>query len=109
MSGNDKSVSDSLKTSNGSVDDPVSAGPTRPNPTAERLDEQLHSKLQPSPPIQRRNASEIMSYLAPIAIMILVLSPVLIPLVITGAHAIANWRWKPEPTSLTDHRAPAPA
>lgn len=36
-----------------------------------------------------------MSYLTPIAIMILVLSPVLVPLVITGAHAIANWRREP--------------
>ena len=33
-----------------------------------------------------------MSYFTPIAIMILVVSPVLIPLVITGAHAIGNWR-----------------
>ena len=31
-----------------------------------------------------------MSYFTPIAIMILVVSPVLIPLVITGAHAIGN-------------------
>jgi hypothetical protein len=33
-----------------------------------------------------------MSYFTPIAIMILVLSPVLVPLVITGAHAIGNLR-----------------
>ena len=50
-----------------------------------------------------------MSYFTPIAIMILVLSPVLVPLVITGFHAIANWRQQPEPTSLSDHRAPVPA
>ena len=37
-----------------------------------------------------------MSYFTPIAIMILVISPVLIPLVITGAHAIGNWRRQPE-------------
>ena len=37
-----------------------------------------------------------MSYFTPIAIMILVVSPVLIPLVITGAHAIGNLRRQPE-------------
>ena len=50
-----------------------------------------------------------MSYFIPIAIMILVLSPVLVPLVITGAHAIRNWRLTPEPTSSRDHRASVPA
>jgi hypothetical protein len=50
-----------------------------------------------------------MSYFTPIAIMILVLSPVLVPLVITGAHAIRNWRLTPEPTSSRDHRTPVPA
>jgi hypothetical protein len=38
-----------------------------------------------------------MSYLTPIAIMILVLSPALVPLVITGAHTVGTWRRKPEP------------
>ena len=37
-----------------------------------------------------------MSYFTPIAIMILVLFPVLVPLVITGAHTIGNWRRRPE-------------
>ncbi len=37
-----------------------------------------------------------MSFFTPIAIMILVLSPVLVPLVITGFHAILNWRQRPE-------------
>ena len=37
-----------------------------------------------------------MSYFTPIAIMILVLSPVLVPMVITGVHAIANWRGRPK-------------
>ena len=37
-----------------------------------------------------------MSYFTPIAIMILGLSPVLVPLVITGAHTIGNWRRRPE-------------
>jgi hypothetical protein len=40
--------------------------------------------------------AETMSYFTPIAIMILVVSPVLIPLVITGVHAISNWRRQPE-------------
>ena len=40
--------------------------------------------------------SETISYSTPIAIMILVVSPVLIPLVITGAHAIGNSRRQPE-------------
>jgi hypothetical protein len=40
--------------------------------------------------------AKTMSYFTPIAIMILVLSPVLVPLVITGFHAIANWRQQPE-------------
>ena len=53
--------------------------------------------------------AKAMSYFTPIAIMILVVSPVLIPLVITVAHAIGNWRRQPEPTSLSDHRAPVPA
>jgi hypothetical protein len=43
VSGNDKSMSESVKTSEGTVDDPVSAGPTHPNSTAERLDEHIHS------------------------------------------------------------------
>ena len=38
-----------------------------------------------------------MSYFTAIALMILVMSPVLVPLVITGAHAIVNWRRRPEP------------
>jgi len=43
VSGNDKSMSESVKTSDGTVDDPVSAGPTHPSSTAERLDEHIHS------------------------------------------------------------------
>jgi len=37
------------------------------------------------------------SYLTLIAITILVLSPVLVPLAITGAHTVGDWRRKPEP------------
>lgn len=40
-----------------------------------------------------------MSNFAPFAIMILVLSPVLLPLVITGSHAVGNWRRKADPTT----------
>ena len=50
-----------------------------------------------------------MSYFTAIAIMILVLSPVLVPLVITGAHAIGNWRRKSEPTSFESAALPCPA
>ena len=35
-----------------------------------------------------------MTYLNVIALTLLVVSPVLVPLVITGVHAIANWRQK---------------
>jgi hypothetical protein len=36
-----------------------------------------------------------MTYFTAIALMIFVITPVLVPLVITGAHAIANWRRTP--------------
>jgi hypothetical protein len=42
------------------------------------------------PLIKRRNSSETMTYFTLVALMMLVLSPVLIPLVITGAHTIGN-------------------
>jgi hypothetical protein len=48
VSGNDKNVSELVKTHDGSVDDPVSKGSTHPNPTAERLDEQIHSRFEPT-------------------------------------------------------------
>jgi hypothetical protein len=41
-------MSESVKTRDGTVDDPVSAGPNHPNPTAERLDEQIHSRFEPT-------------------------------------------------------------
>jgi hypothetical protein len=97
VSRNDKNLSESVKTGDGTVDDPVSAGSPHPNPTAERLDEQFHTRFQPTA-ITRENASETMSsYLTLIAIIILVLSPVLVPLAITGAHTVGDWRRKPEP------------
>jgi hypothetical protein len=33
-----------------------------------------------------------MSYVGPFAILIIVLSPLLVPVTVTGVHAIANWR-----------------
>jgi hypothetical protein len=35
-----------------------------------------------------------MTYLTLVALMLLVVSPVLVPLLITGVHAIGNWRRK---------------
>ena len=50
-----------------------------------------------------------MDYFISIAILILVLSPMLVPLVITGFHTIADRRRKTAPTPLSDRRAPVPA
>ncbi len=50
-----------------------------------------------------------MDYFTGIAMLILVLSPVLVPLVISGFHAVGAWqRKKPEP-SAPGHRTPLPA
>jgi hypothetical protein len=38
-----------------------------------------------------------MTYFPAIALMIFVVSPVLVPLVITGVRAFLNWRPTPEP------------
>jgi hypothetical protein len=38
-----------------------------------------------------------MTYLTLVALMLLVVSPVLVPLVVTGVHAIGNWRRKYKP------------
>jgi hypothetical protein len=100
-------MSGSVKTSDGTVDDPVLRDElVRFDGRASRRTYSF--TFQPSR-FKRRNASETMSYFTPIAIMILVLSPVLVPLVITGVHAIRNWRLTPEPTSSRDHRAPVRA
>jgi hypothetical protein len=53
--------------------------------------EQVHTDLQPTR-FLRRNVKETMTYLTLVALMMLVLSPVLVPLVITGVHAIGNLR-----------------
>ena len=49
-----------------------------------------------------------MNYFTAIAIMMLVVSPVLIPLAITGAHAIGDWRRQPkrsQPVIIPERRA----
>jgi hypothetical protein len=93
VSGNDKSLSESVKTGDDTLDDPVSTGFS--SESDGRGSQRTNS--QPTA-IKRRNASETMSaYLTLIAIIILVLSPVLVPLAITGAHTVGDWRRKPEP------------
>ncbi|MBY0289251.1 MAG: hypothetical protein K2X52_19240 [Mycobacteriaceae bacterium] len=64
--------------------------------------------LPPEPLIERRNASELMDYFTGIAMLILVLSPVLLPLVITGFHTLGTWRQK-SASSVLGHRTPGPA
>ena len=64
---------------------------------AERLDEQIHTRFQPTA-TKRRNASETMSsYLTLIAFMMFTISPVLVPLIITVVHTIGDLRGKPAP------------
>ncbi len=48
-----------------------------------------------------------MDYVTGIAMLILVLSPVLVPLVISGFHIVGTWRRKPEPSAL-GRRTPVP-
>ena len=48
VSGIDKSVSETVKTREGTVDDPCFCETPHPESMAERLDEQLHSKIQRS-------------------------------------------------------------
>jgi hypothetical protein len=74
-----------IKTGDGTVDHPCLYGTSHPNYLG-RTD----SYQSTDPLIKRRNSSETMTYLTLIALMMLVLSPVLIPLVITGAHTIGN-------------------
>ena len=47
------------------------------------------------------------SYLTLIAFMIFVMSPVLVPLVITGAHTIGDWR-QPRRSGRTSTQSAAP-
>jgi hypothetical protein len=36
-----------------------------------------------------------MSYLPGVSVLLIVIAPVLVPLFITGAHTVANWRRRP--------------
>jgi hypothetical protein len=74
-----------VKTRDGTVDDPCLYGTCHPN----RLDS-TGSYQSNRPAYQAENSSETMTYFTLVALMMLVLSPVLIPLVITGAHTIGN-------------------
>jgi hypothetical protein len=38
-----------------------------------------------------------MSYIGPVAVLIIVLSPLLVPVAVSAAHAVANWRLTYEP------------
>jgi hypothetical protein len=51
-----------------------------------------------------------MSYLPGIAIVLMVVSPVLVPLVITGGHLIAIWwrKYRPSPSTILLKLAPSP-
>jgi hypothetical protein len=87
MAANDKSMAGTVKTRDGTVDDPFVVR----DYTSDCLDRTSHTN--PNHPLtERRNSSETMTYLTLVAIMMFVLSPVLIPLVITGVHAIRNLR-----------------
>ena len=46
-------------------------------------------------PLLAQKCEPIMTYMTLAAFMLLCLSPVLLPLVVTVAHAIGNWRPKP--------------
>jgi hypothetical protein len=97
MSEKDKNVSESVKTAGGTIEDPFSTRPPHPNPKAERLDEQIHTRFQPTA-TKWRNASETMSsYLTLIAFMLFTISPVLVPLMISAIHNISDLRRKPAP------------
>jgi hypothetical protein len=81
-------MAETVKTRDGTVDDPLfCTGPLiRIVSTA-----QIHTNPT-DPLIKRRNSSETMTYLTLIALMMFVLSPVLVPLVITAVHTIGDLR-----------------
>jgi hypothetical protein len=77
-----------VKTRDGIVNDPF--GGTGPHI---RMVSTASVHTDPNHPlVKRRNSSETMTYLTLVALMMLVLSPVLVPLVITGFHTIAGFR-----------------
>ena len=99
MSGIDKSVSEHVKTRDGAIDDPVSRDP-QPNSTAERLET---NELKFPRSVARLGAQQVSqhsaftkkeenmsSYLTLIGLLLLVMSPVLVPLLISGTHAMTD-------------------
>jgi hypothetical protein len=88
LSGNDKNMSENVKTRDGTVDDPVSAGPFIRIPRAERISTTRFTKINRS--ALRRKLSTPMFSIA--IFLLMVMSPVLIPAAITAFHAIARQR-----------------
>ena len=87
MSGNDKTVSGNGKTRDGTIGDPVSAGPVIRMPRAERIFPRLASRKETDPPWRRKLSTPMFS----IAIVLLIiLFPVLIPAAVTAVHTIAE-------------------
>jgi hypothetical protein len=79
-------MAETVKTRDGTVDDPLfvrdlSSELSRPH---------IFIPIQTARLSSGENSSETMTYLTLVALMMLVLSPVLVPLVITGVHTIAN-------------------
>ena len=80
-------MAETVKTRDGSVDDPLFGRDLiRIVSTA-----QIHANPN-DPLVKRRNSSETMTYLTLVALMMFVLSPVLVPLVITAVHTIGDLR-----------------
>ena len=86
MSGNGKNVSGNGKTRDGTVVDPVSAGPIIRMPRAgEFFHDSLHKFTDPP---WRRKLSTLMFSIA--IILLIILFPVLIPAAVAAIHAIAE-------------------
>jgi hypothetical protein len=80
-------MAETVKTRDGTVDDPLFGRDfIRIVSTA-----QIHTDPN-DPLIKRRNSSQTMTYLTLVALMMFVLSPVLVPLVITAVHTIGDLR-----------------
>jgi hypothetical protein len=87
VSAKDKSMAETVKTRDGTMDDPCLYGTSHP-----KCLDRTESYQSNRPAYQARNSSETMTYLTLVALMMFVLSPVLVPLVITGVHTIGNLR-----------------
>jgi hypothetical protein len=80
-------MAETVKTRDGTVDDPCLYG------TCLRIVSTAQIHTNPTDRLSSgENSSETMTYLTLIALMMLVLSPVLIPLVITAIHIIGDLR-----------------